>query len=131
MAYHRYHQLDTRILRIFNTYGPRMQINNGRLIPNFMWQALRGEKLTVYGDGSQTRCFCYVDDMIQAMIALMSYEDPNAAEPVNAGGEDERSMSAIVDCLGEIFGRKLPVELRPLPSDDPARSRSDCTRARQ
>ncbi|MEK7755966.1 MAG: GDP-mannose 4,6-dehydratase, partial [Planctomycetota bacterium] len=89
------------------------------------------EKLTIYGDGSQTRCFCYVDDMIDAMVALMSYDGPDASEPVNVGSEDERSMSAVVDCLGEILGCKLPVEHLPLPHDDPTRRRPDCTRARQ
>lgn len=131
MDYHRQNRVDTRIIRIFNTYGPRMAGGDGRVISNFIVQALRGEKLTLYGDGSQTRCFCYVDDMIDAMIALMNYEGPDAAEPVNAGGEDERSMIAIVECLGEILGRKLPVEHLPLPHDDPTRRRPDCTRARQ
>ena len=131
MDYHRQNRVDTRILRIFNTYGPRMAVGDGRVISNFIVQALRGEKLTLYGDGSQTRCFCYVDDMIDAMIALMNYEGPDAAEPVNVGGEDERSMIAIVECLGEILGRKLPVEHLPLPHDDPTRRRPDCTRARQ
>ncbi|MEK7731895.1 MAG: UDP-glucuronic acid decarboxylase family protein, partial [Planctomycetota bacterium] len=83
MDYHRQHRVDTRILRIFNTYGPRMAVGDGRVISNFIVQALRGENLTVYGDGSQTRCFCYVDDMIDAMIALMSYEGADACEPVN------------------------------------------------
>src|SRR3972149_6840823 len=83
MDYHRQNRVDTRILRIFNTYGPRMASGDGRVISNFIVQALRCEKLTIYGDGSQTRCFCYVDDMIDAMIALMNYEGPDAAEPVN------------------------------------------------
>lgn len=131
MDYYRQHRVDTRILRIFNTYGPRMAVGDGRVISNFIVQALRGEKLTVYGDGSQTRCFCYVDDTIDAIIALMSYEGADACEPVNVGGEDERSMSAIVDCVGEILGRKLPVEHLPLPNDDPTRRRPDCTRARE
>jgi len=131
MDYHRQNRVDNRIFRIFNTYGPRMAIGDGRVISNFIVQALRGEKLTVYGDGSQTRCFCYVDDMIDAMTALMSYEGPDACEPVNAGSEDERSMNAIVECLCEILGRKLPVEHLPLPHDDPTRRRPDCTRARE
>lgn len=131
MDYHRQNRVDTRILRIFNTYGPRMAVGDGRVISNFVVQALRGEKLSIYGDGSQTRCFCYVDDMIDAMIALMNYEGADAADPVNAGSEDERSMNAIVECLDEILGRKLPVEHLPLPHDDPTRRRPDCTRARQ
>jgi len=131
MDYHRQNRVDTRIIRIFNTYGPRMAVGDGRVISNFIVQALRGEKLTIYGDGTQTRCFCYVDDMIDAMIALMTYDGPDAAEPVNVGSEDERSMNAIVDCLGEILGRKLPVDHLPLPNDDPTRRRPDCTRARE
>ncbi len=131
MDYHRRHGIDTRIVRIFNTYGPRMAVGDGRVISNFIVQALRGEKLTVYGDGSQTRCFCYVDDLIDAMVALMNYDGPDASEPVNAGSEDERSMNAIVEALGEVMGRKLSVELLPLPKDDPTRRRPDCTRARQ
>jgi len=130
MDYHRQNRVDTRIIRIFNTYGPRMAVGDGRVISNFIVQALRGEKLTIYGDGTQTRCFCYVDDMIDAMVALMSYDRPDASEPVNVGSEDERSMNAIVDCLGEILGRKLPVDHLPLPNDDPTRRRPDCTRAR-
>ena len=131
MDYHRQHRVDTRILRIFNTYGPRLAVGDGRVISNFIVQALRGEKLTMYGDGSQTRSFCYVDDMIDALVALMSYVGPDASEPINAGSEDERSMNAIVECLGEILGRKLAVDHLPLPNDDPARRRPDCTRARQ
>ena len=130
MDYHRQNRVDTRILRIFNTYGPRMAIGDGRVISNFIVQALRGEKLTIYGDGTQTRCFCYVDDMIEAMVALMSYDGPDASEPVNVGSEDERAMNAIVECLGEILGRKLPVDRQPLPKDDPTRRRPDCARAR-
>jgi len=131
MDYHRRHGVDTRIIRIFNTYGLRMAVGDGRVISNFIVQALRGEKLTVYGDGSQTRCFCYVDDMIDAIVALMSYDGPDASEPINAGSEDERSMNAIVDCLGEILGYRLPVEHLPLPQDDPTRRCPDCTRARE
>jgi len=131
MDYHRQNRVDTRIIRIFNTYGPRMAVGDGRVISNFIVQALRGEKLTIYGDGTQTRCFCYVDDMIDAMVVLMSYEGPDASEPVNVGSEDERSMNAIVECLGEIVGRKLPADHLPLPHDDPTRRRPDCTRARE
>ena len=131
MDYHREHGIDTRIVRIFNTYGPRMAVGDGRVISNFIVQALRGEKLTVYGDGTQTRSFCYVDDMIDGMIALMKYEGADAAEPVNAGSDDERSMNDIVVALGEIIGRRLPVDHLPLPDDDPLRRKPDCTRARQ
>ncbi len=131
MDYHRQHGIDIRILRIFNTYGPRMAVGDGRVISNFVVQALRDEGLTVYGDGTQTRSFCYVDDMIEAMIALMKYQGPDAAEPVNAGSSDERSMNDVVRSLGEVMGRELPVERLPLPDDDPLRRRPDCTRARE
>ncbi|MEK6797482.1 MAG: UDP-glucuronic acid decarboxylase family protein [Planctomycetota bacterium] len=130
MDYHRENHVDTRILRIFNTYGPRMAISDGRVISNFIVQALRGEKLTVYGDGTQTRCFCYVEDMVEAMVALMNYQGTDAAEPVNAGSSDEKSMTEVVDCLGQMMGRSLAVEHLPLPSDDPLRRRPDCTRAK-
>ena len=113
MDYHRQNNVDIRIARIFNTYGPRMAIGDGRVISNFIVQALRGQKLTVYGDGTQTRCFCYVDDMIEGIVALMHYEGEDAAGPVNIGSADERSMNDIVDCLGEILGVKLEVERRP------------------
>jgi len=128
--YHRQNKVDIRIIRIFNTYGPRMAVGDGRVISNFIVQALRGEKLTIYGDGTQTRCFCYVDDLIDGMIRLMAYAGPDAAEPVNIGSSDERSMTDIVECLGEVLGRKLIVESRPLPENDPIRRRPDCTRAR-
>jgi UDP-glucuronate decarboxylase len=129
MDYHRQNGVDTRILRIFNTYGPRMAIADGRVASNFIIQALRGQPLTVYGDGTQTRCFCYVDDLIDAMIRLMQYEAEDAWEPVNAGSTEERSMNDLVDCLGEILGTSLNVEHKPLPSDDPVRRRPDTSRA--
>lgn len=128
MDYHRQNGVDTRIVRIFNTYGPRMATGDGRVISNFVVQALRGETLTVYGDGSQTRSFCFVDDMIDAFVGLMSYERDDAHEPVNVGGGDERSMNDVVTCLAEIVGRKLDVENRPLPADDPVRRRPDTSR---
>lgn len=131
MDYHRQNNVDIRIARIFNTYGPRMAIGDGRVISNFIVQALRGEKLTMYGDGTQTRCFCYVDDMIEGIVAFMHYDGEDAAGPVNIGSADERSMNDIVDCLGEILGVKLEVERRPLPEDDPLRRRPDITRAQQ
>ena len=123
--------MDTRIIRIFNTYGPRMAIGDGRVISNFIVQALRGQKLTIYGDGDQTRCFCYVDDLVEGIIALMKYEGEGAAEPVNVGSSDERSMNDLVECLGEVMGRKLEAEYLPLPGDDPVRRRPDPTRARE
>jgi len=129
--YHRQNNVDIRIARIFNTYGPRMAIGDGRVISNFIVQALRGQKLTVYGEGTQTRCFCYVDDMIEGLVALMQYEGEDADQPVNLGSGDEQSMNDIVGCLGEIFGRKLDVERHPLPENDPVRRRPDASRARQ
>jgi len=129
MDYHRQNDVDTRIVRIFNTYGPRMATGDGRVVSNFVIQALRGEKLTVYGDGTQTRSFCYVDDMVDAFVRLMKYEASDAHKPINAGGTDERSMNEVVSCLAEIVGTSLQVEQQPLPSDDPVRRKPDCTRA--
>ena len=131
MDYHRQNRVDTRIVRIFNTYGPRMAVGDRRVMSNFVVQALRGEPLTIYGDGTQTRCFCYVDDMIDGLLALMEYSGDDAHEPVNIGSEEERSMNALVEALGEVLGRKLAIDYHPLPSDDPLRRRPDCTRARQ
>ncbi|MCH8966614.1 MAG: SDR family oxidoreductase [Planctomycetes bacterium] len=131
MDYHRQNGVDTRIVRIFNTYGPRMAVGDGRVVSNFIVQALRGEKLTMYGDGSQTRCFCFVDDLIEGITRLMDYTGDSAYEPVNIGGTDERSMNDMVTCLGEILGHKLEIEYKPLPKNDPVRRRPDCTRARQ
>ncbi len=129
--YHVQNCVDIRIARIFNTYGPRMAIGDGRVISNFIVQALQGERLTIYGEGSQTRCFCYVDDMINGIVALMNYEGQDAHDPVNIGSTEERSMLEITNCLGEILGRRLHVEHRPLPKNDPIRRRPDITRAEQ
>ena len=129
--YHRQNNVDIRIARIFNTYGPRMAIGDGRVISNFVVQALRGEKLTIYGDGEQTRCFCFVDDMIEGLTALMRYEGPGASEPINIGSGNEQSMNDVVACLGDIMGRRLDVERRPLPENDPVRRRPDTTRAKE
>jgi dTDP-glucose 4,6-dehydratase len=127
MAYHRYHQVDTRIARIFNTYGPRMQLNDGRVIPNFMKQALRGEDLTVYGDGSQTRSFCYVSDEIEGLLRLAkSFEHL----PVNIGNPHEFT---IVDCAKLVLtltGSKSKVRHEPLPQDDPKQRRPDISKAK-
>lgn len=129
--YHRQNKVDIRIARIFNTYGPRMAIGDGRVISNFVVQALRGEKLTIYGDGKQTRCFCFVDDLIEGLTALMRYEGPGASEPINIGSADEQSMNDVVACLGDIMGRRLDVQRRPLPENDPVRRRPDTTRAKE
>jgi dTDP-glucose 4,6-dehydratase len=127
MAYHRYHKVDTRIARIFNTYGPRMQLNDGRVIPNFMKQALRGEDLTVYGDGSQTRSFCYVNDEVEGFIRLSKSSEHL---PVNIGNPDEFT---ILECAQRVLaatGSKSKVKHEPLPQDDPKQRRPDITKAK-
>ena len=129
--YHRQSNVDTRIIRIFNTYGPRMALGDGRVASNFIVQGLRDEPLTMYGDGTQTRSFCYVDDMIDGIVALMEYEGPGPDEPVNVGSSDEISMNELVSTLGEVLGKKLKTVRKPLPQDDPVRRRADTTRARQ
>lgn len=131
MDYHRQNGVDIRIVRIFNTFGPRMAVGDGRVVSNFIVQALRGQKLTLYGDGSQTRCFCYVDDLIDGLVRLMLYSGEGAHEPVNIGSCEEKSMNDLVVCLGEVLGRKLDVEHLPLPHNDPVRRRPDCSRALQ
>ncbi|MEM5438643.1 UDP-glucuronic acid decarboxylase family protein [Paraburkholderia diazotrophica] len=128
--YRRQHGLDIRIARIFNTYGPRMHPADGRVVSNFVIQALSGEPLTVYGDGSQTRSFCFVDDMIDAFIRLMNLnEDPNG--PVNLGNPHEVSMLAIAQRIVEMTGSSSVIEFRPLPVDDPWHRQPDISRARQ
>jgi UDP-glucuronate decarboxylase len=131
MDYHRQNHVDIRIVRIFNTYGPRMAVGDGRVASNFIVQALTGEALTVYGDGHQTRCFCYVDDMIEGIVAAMKYEGENAHEPINLGSTDERSMNELVACLAEILGAQLEIKREPLPKDDPVRRKPDATRAKE
>lgn len=116
MAYHRYHGVETRIVRIFNTYGPRMRINDGRAIPAFMSQALRGEPLTVFGDGSQTRSVCYVDDLVEGIYRLLLSSE---TEPVNIGNPDEITMLDLAKEILEITGSKSEIAFKPLPEDDP------------
>ncbi len=128
MAYHRYHHLDTRIVRIFNTYGPRLQINDGRVISNFMKQALRGEALTVYGDGRQTRSFCYVSDEIAGIVALSKATEHL---PVNIGNPREVTLLECAQIVLEVTGSKSTVRFEPLPLDDPKRRRPDVTKARE
>jgi dTDP-glucose 4,6-dehydratase len=127
MAYHRYHKIDTKIIRIFNTYGPRMRLDDGRVLPNFMGQALRGEPLTVYGDGSQTRSFCYVDDLVDGIEKLL-FTDFH--EPVNLGNPAEITILDFAREILALSGSKSPIEYRPLPQDDPKLRRPDITRAR-
>jgi dTDP-glucose 4,6-dehydratase len=127
MAYHRYHNVNTHLVRIFNTYGPRLQANDGRVISNFMIQALREEPLTIYGDGSQTRSFCFVSDLIDGIVRLSR---SNEHLPVNIGNPDEWT---ILECAREVLavtGSRSEIVQMPLPPDDPARRRPDITRAR-
>jgi len=127
MAYHRYHKVDTRIARIFNTYGPRMQLNDGRVIPNFMKQALRGDDLTVYGDGSQTRSFCYVSDEIEGFLRLAK-SDENL--PVNIGNPREFTILGCAHRVLAITGSKSKIRHEPLPQDDPKQRQPDITKAK-
>jgi len=127
MAYHRYHKVDTRISRIFNTYGPRMQLNDGRVIPNFMKQALRGEDLTVYGDGAQTRSFCYVSDEIEGFIRLSRSSE---TLPVNIGNPTEFTILECAKRVLAVTGSKSNIRYEPLPQDDPKQRRPDITKAK-
>ncbi|MFM7544296.1 MAG: UDP-glucuronic acid decarboxylase family protein [Ignavibacteria bacterium] len=127
MAYHRYHGLETRIVRIFNTYGPRMRIEDGRAIPAFMSQALRGEDLTVFGDGSQTRSVCYVDDLVEGIYRLLLSDE---SDPVNIGNPDELSMLDLAKEILEISGSMSKISYKDLPQDDPKVRQPDITRAR-
>lgn len=129
--YHRQNGVDVRIARIFNTYGPRMARGDGRVVSNFVVQALAERPLTLYGSGKQTRSFCYVSDLIEGLVRLMAYEGPDAHEPVNIGNPEELSVARLAETLGEVLGRKLPTIFEPLPADDPVRRRPDITRARE
>jgi len=128
MAYRRYHNVDTRIVRIFNTYGPRLQLNDGRVVSNFMKQALRGEDLTVYGDGNQTRSFCYVSDEIDGFLRL-SKSDEHL--PVNIGNPKEFTILECAQLVLKVTGSKSKICYEPLPQDDPKQRRPDITKARQ
>jgi dTDP-glucose 4,6-dehydratase len=127
MAYHRYHAVDTRLVRIFNTYGPRMQLNDGRVIPNFMKQALRGEDLTVYGDGKQTRSFCYVTDEIDGFLRLSK---SNEHFPVNIGNPNEFTVLECAQRVIAVTGSKSKIRHEKLPQDDPKQRRPDIAKAR-
>ena len=128
MAYHRYHHLDTKIVRIFNTYGPRMRLRDGRVVPAFIGQALAGEPLTIFGDGSQTRSFTFVSDLIDGIyrLALSDFH-----EPVNIGNPREMTIAQFADAILKITGSKSGIEFRPLPVDDPKVRQPDITRARK
>ncbi len=127
MAYHRYHGIDTRIVRIFNTYGPRMRARDGRVVSNFIVQALRGEPLTLYGDGSQSRSFCYVSDLIEGIWRLYR---SSRTEPTNIGNPVEFTVRELAELVQEMTGTRSPLEYRPLPVDDPRVRRPDITVAR-
>ncbi|HHL72223.1 MAG TPA: SDR family oxidoreductase [Bacteroidetes bacterium] len=128
MAYNRYHDVDTKIVRIFNTYGPRMRVNDGRAIPAFVPQALRGEPITVFGDGSQTRSFCYVDDLIEGIYRLLMSD---THDPVNIGNPNEMTISQLVDKILEFTGSSSTIAYKELPEDDPKIRQPDITRAKE
>ena len=128
MAYHRFHGLETRIVRIFNTYGPRMRLNDGRVLPAFIGQALRGEDLTVFGDGSQTRSFCYVDDLIEGIFRLHFSDE---TRPVNIGNPDEITILQFAEEIIRLTGTQQKIVFRELPENDPKQRRPDITRARE
>ncbi|GMU96577.1 MULTISPECIES: UDP-glucuronic acid decarboxylase family protein [Ignavibacterium] len=128
MAYHRYHGLQTRIVRIFNTYGPRMRLNDGRVLPTFIGQALKGEPLTIFGDGSQTRSFCYVDDLIEGIYRLMLSAE---VYPVNIGNPDEITIKQFAEEVLQLTGSKSKIEFHPLPEDDPKVRQPDISKAKK
>ncbi|MBM3917639.1 MAG: SDR family oxidoreductase [Sphingomonadales bacterium] len=127
MAYHTYHSLETRIVRIFNTYGPRMRLNDGRVLPAFIGQALRGEDLTIFGDGSQTRSFCYVDDLIEGIVRLLHSDCP---DPVNIGNPDQITIGQFAEEIIALTGTNQKVIYKDLPIDDPKQRQPDITKAR-
>ncbi|MCD9623348.1 UDP-glucuronic acid decarboxylase family protein [Rhabdothermincola salaria] len=127
LAYHREHDLDVRIVRIFNTYGPRMRAQDGRVVSNLLVQAIKGEPLTIYGDGTQTRSFCYVDDEIRGLLALL---DSDHTGPINIGNDGEFTMLELAELVLEVTGSGSTIEHRPLPVDDPTQRRPDLTLAR-
>lgn len=128
MAYHTFHGVETRIVRIFNTYGPRMRLNDGRVLPAFIGQALRGEDLTVFGDGSQTRSFCYVDDLIEGIFRLLKSD---YAQPVNIGNPDEITIKQFCEEIIKLTGTTQKIVYKELPQDDPKQRRPDITKARE
>lgn len=128
MAYHTFHGLETRIVRIFNTYGPRMRLNDGRVIPAFIGQALRGEDLTVFGDGSQTRSFCYVDDQVEGIYRLLL---SNYAQPINIGNPHEITILAFAEEIIKLTGTNQKIIFKDLPKDDPMQRQPDITRAKE
>lgn len=127
-AYHTFHGVETRIVRIFNTYGPRMRLNDGRALPAFIGQALRGQDLTVFGDGSQTRSFCYVDDLVEGIYRLLLSD---YSMPVNIGNPDEISLKDFAEEILQLTGSKVKISYQPLPVDDPKQRKPDITKAKQ
>jgi dTDP-glucose 4,6-dehydratase len=128
MAYHRYHKLDTRIVRIFNTYGPRMRMRDGRVVPNFIMQALKGEPLTAYGKGTQTRSFCYIDDLVRGIHLLL---EADYHLPVNLGNPHEMTVLEFAKKILELTGSQSPIVFRPLPQNDPQVRQPDISKARE
>jgi len=128
MAYHRYHGLDTRIVRIFNTYGPRMRLDDGRVLPAFMKQALLGEDITAFGEGTQTRSFCYVDDLVEGIVRLLR---SNYSEPINIGNPDEITILQFAKEIVELTKSKSKISFKPLPEDDPKVRQPDISRAKE
>ena len=128
MAYHRYHGLDVRIVRIFNTYGPRMRPNDGRVVSTFLLQALSGKPLTIYGDGTQTRSFCYVEDEVRGFLALL---DSDQIGPINIGNPNEFTMLELATLVNEVTGASSDIVFEPLPVDDPTQRKPDITLARE
>lgn len=128
MAYHTFHGLETRIVRIFNTYGPRMRLNDGRALPAFIGQALRGEDITVFGDGSQTRSFCYVDDQVDGIVRLLNSQ---ISDPVNIGNPDEITMLEFAEEIVKLTGTDQKIVFKPLPVDDPKQRRPDIRKAKE
>lgn len=128
--YWRQHRLEIKVARIFNTYGPRMHPNDGRVVSNFVVQALKGEPITIYGDGSQTRSFCYIDDMIEGLVRLMD-TPPSITGPINLGNPEECTIRELAELVRELTGSRSPIVFRPQPADDPCRRRPDIGRARR
>jgi dTDP-glucose 4,6-dehydratase len=128
MAYHRFHGVDTHIVRIFNTYGPRMRLNDGRALPNFVYQALRGQPITVYGDGKQTRSFCYVSDLIEGIYRLMNSDEH---EPVNIGNPQEITILEFAERVRALLGSDVPIVFKALPQDDPKQRCPDISKAKR
>ncbi len=128
MAYHTFHGLETRIVRIFNTYGPRMRLDDGRVLPAFIGQALRGEDLTCFGDGTQTRSFCYVDDLVEGIYRLLMSD---CSDPINIGNPDEITMNQFGEEILKITGSKSKIIYKPLPTDDPKQRKPDITKAKK